>query len=491
MKFLLESRRGELFNKYMSEYDPQILNTVFNDEFSKRTNYKYVDWILSHLEFPTNPHALEVLELVKEFDRIGKNLEVKDLNQYPDIAELKGVIENYTSKSQDKKIEGEAVKVYEDNRVLIIKPLSHKASCKYGAGTKWCTTQSSPGYFDKYTSGRGQLFYLIFKGVDSSNKFYKIAIHKNGSEETWWDSVDNNMPHREVELIKVGLGKDVNTLIEKVYKSSIPDPLRDIFKNEYSTIYDGGQENWMKSIGKSLKIGFYNPTYFGEGDERTYLNIDYEVIVGNEKIEEGTCFLVIGEVSDNYIYVNGGGVEANDEFIAPVTIESLLNFTFPNLQISIMGNHYMEGPKKGLKIFEEFCGRIGAHMRRVILDDENFQKYLLKDKKIWRPNRFSYGFTFKRKGLINKLVDYIDSGNYGNAIDFLIDAKILKKEVTPDGEVKYIGKNGYIQPKGYFSSFFASAISAGIISYKRENKKYYLVKGPNFDDFKEGKLVAD
>jgi len=136
MKFLLESRRGELFNKYMSEYDPQILNTVFNDEFSKRTNYKYVDWILSHLEFPTNPHALEVLELVKEFDRIGKNLEVKDLNQYPDIAELKGVIENYTSKSQDKKIEGEAVKVYEDNRVLIIKPLSHKASCKYGAGTK-------------------------------------------------------------------------------------------------------------------------------------------------------------------------------------------------------------------------------------------------------------------------------------------------------------------------------------------------------------------
>jgi len=114
----------------------------------------------------------------------------------------------------------------------------------------------------------------------------------------------------------------------------------------------------------------------------------------------------------------------------------------------------------------------------------------LGDKKGWKPNRSSYGFTFERKGLINKLVNYLDSGKEGSAMDFLEDSKIVRIMTNPDGTKKYIGKKGYIEPKGYFSSFFTSARNAGILSSERKNKKNILTKGPNFDDFKKGNLVA-
>ena len=46
MKLLIEGRKEDLLKKYMGEYDVELLDTVLNDEFIKRTNYKYADWIL-------------------------------------------------------------------------------------------------------------------------------------------------------------------------------------------------------------------------------------------------------------------------------------------------------------------------------------------------------------------------------------------------------------------------------------------------------------
>ena len=95
MKFLLEGRKEDLLQKYMEEFDISVLDAVLNDPFTKTTNYKYADWIFDKLEFNSLPLVLEVLELVKQFDRIGKNLNIKDLYQYPDMVELRAAIENY------------------------------------------------------------------------------------------------------------------------------------------------------------------------------------------------------------------------------------------------------------------------------------------------------------------------------------------------------------------------------------------------------------
>jgi hypothetical protein len=63
-------------------------------------------------------------------------------------------------------------KLYEDDNFLLVIPFTHEASCKYGAGTKWCTTgRDDKGYewFDKHNKA-GSLGYLIIKNKDLSDK---------------------------------------------------------------------------------------------------------------------------------------------------------------------------------------------------------------------------------------------------------------------------------------------------------------------------------
>jgi hypothetical protein len=113
--------------------------------------------------------------------------------------------------------------------------------------------------------------------------------------------------------------------------------------------------------------------------------------------------------------------------------------------------------------------------------------------KVWNPNRSSYGYTFsKNKGLIKKLVDYLEKGDIGTKLDFLVSIGKLKSKII-DGK-KYYSKNGdYLSSsnwRGYFSSFFASARLAGILNYRKVGKDYFLTKGPNFDAFKEGQLKS-
>jgi len=481
MNYIFEGRREDILKKYMADFDISVLDAVLNDPFIKSSNYKYADWILKKLEFNSLPLAMEVLELVKQFDRVGKNLEIKDINQYPDVVELKAAIEDYGSKSQRKKIESEAEKIYEDNRILIVKPTSHAASCKYGMGTKWCTTQSSPGYFEKYSTGDNVLYYLIMKDFDISNKFYKIALHKTPREETWYDAQDTVMPPREVDILKVGLGKTANQKIEEDFSKHTTKNLYKLFdsNNSYHVIVTKN----LLSSKKPLTFDFSNPRII----DKDMAEIDFKIFFGweedEQKIEEGTL-MISYHLSDSMLD-SDIGYQPNDDFEPPVEIENLwrINIAVANFPISSPGD--MGSP------FNSYCNRISGKIWGLIQNDQNLKNFVLGDKKAWYPNRMSYGFTFEKKdGLINKLVDYIDSGKEGNAIDFLIDIGKITKRKLNDGSFEYIGKNGPIYPKGYFSSFFASATRAGILSYERKNKKNILTKGPNFDDFKKGNLKA-
>jgi hypothetical protein len=112
----------------------------------------------------------------------------------------------------------------------------------------------------------------------------------------------------------------------------------------------------------------------------------------------------------------------------------------------------------------------------------------------WRPDRFNYGYTFgKNKGFIKKLVDYLDAGTIGTKLDFLESLGKFKTKVV-DGKKLYSRSGDNYEPssrfRGQFSSFFASAKLAGILGYRKVGKDYFLIKGPNFEAFKSGKLKA-
>ena len=77
-------------------------------------------------------------------------------------------------------------KLYEDDNFLLVIPFTHEASCKYGAGTKWCTTgrdDKGMEWFEKHNR-IGALGYLIIKNKELSDKVgstkFGLYINKPG-----------------------------------------------------------------------------------------------------------------------------------------------------------------------------------------------------------------------------------------------------------------------------------------------------------------------
>jgi hypothetical protein len=111
-------------------------------------------------------------------------------------------------KSEEKELETQVIKIHEDGEWLLIRPLTFKSSCKYGANTKWCTTtEHNQEYYNKYAK-RGVLVYCINKKTG-----YKVAafysLDKNEPEFSYWnqkdtriDSTDSNLPLELIGFIR-------------------------------------------------------------------------------------------------------------------------------------------------------------------------------------------------------------------------------------------------------------------------------------------------
>jgi len=281
----------------------------------------------------------------------------------------------------------------------------------------------------------------------------------------------------------VGLGKKATKAIEDDFNENKNKIIKELFnpKNHDHVVvtYD------LFNSKKPLTFEFKNPQIvddsegFAEMDLIVYLGRDED---NNEQIiEQGTLKISYSKLPENDSYSFDIAYEPNDSFTPPVELTTLWHMD---------ANFGLNLSQSTIPPFKQFCNILTSQIWRRLERDKNLQNFVLGGKKSWTPNRGSYGFTFERKGgLINKLVDYIDSGKEGNAIDFLIDAGKVTTRKLNNGKIEYIGKKGPITPKGYFSAFFSSARNAGILSYERKNKKNILTKGPNFDDFKEGNLV--
>jgi hypothetical protein len=95
--------------------------------------------------------------------------------------ELKETLSQKEARSRAKK---GAKKIYEDGNIFVVMPKTHEASCYYGAGSRWCTTQKdNEDYFQQYSED-GYLFYFIVKHpVAGDKKFYKMAMNLAVSSE--------------------------------------------------------------------------------------------------------------------------------------------------------------------------------------------------------------------------------------------------------------------------------------------------------------------
>lgn len=149
-------------------------------------------YVLTHLIDYFNNDLLNSITQFMEYMERGL-IENKDILKYEDLDSIRGAITLAAMREWTKDLEGEIIKEYEDEKWVVVRPLTFAASAKYGASTRWCTTYSrEKQYFEKYWR-KGILVYFINKISG-----YKFAGYKSLDEDnelSFWNAEDSRVDY--------------------------------------------------------------------------------------------------------------------------------------------------------------------------------------------------------------------------------------------------------------------------------------------------------
>ena len=497
MKFmgilLKEGRKEDLKKKYSSKFNEEDLEFILNISDLKDFNHKYTDFVLKHTDGDGELDTDELenlVGLIKDFDKYSSQFPKKDINQYVSLNELEKVILYIRSKNKEKELEGQARKIYEKGDFVVIQPKTEEASCKYGSNTKWCVTSKGSGHFGRYTAGRQSLYFIINKAKSTNKNYSKVAIHFDDTgEPRYWDAQDSPMGQREIEIFEYAFDDMIQAIKDdyKKYAGSMTDKILTEVFNQIGETSESNINYLRSSYTLSTLIrGFQNNPDLGFGHSEARLSISLISDEENKLIDDYQVFITYKSKDDKTFTASVGFVgtdEVSGEDFEDLGLEEWgIDLTYP---IGRIPSETAEGVRR--------------HISRRVLDHiANNPKLVQKvagTSRVWKADRANYGYTFgKNKGLIKKLVDYLDKGEIGTKLDFLESLGKLKSK-NVNGKKMYAHGSGdqYFpssQFRGQFSSFFASAKMAGILGYRKIGKDYFLTKGPNFEAFKSGELKA-
>lgn len=176
------SKVDELRSKYSG-----MSTATFNKfvEADKTPTKKYLEYFLkswvsrSQNSCPNTTQRL--INLVLEFDQLLPYISNKDIyaKEFTDVSYLKLVIARAEEVKEEKTfVKEEHATVYMENEeFLLLQPLTHRGSLRYGAQTKWCTASKNDlDVFRRYNRN-GLLFYLIDKKETKTKNYNKMAFY--------------------------------------------------------------------------------------------------------------------------------------------------------------------------------------------------------------------------------------------------------------------------------------------------------------------------
>lgn len=206
----------------LASMDPSKSNKYL--PFMIKCTADWVEWINNELR---NETFKEMFEVIKDFEDLSQRnlLENKDIYSYEsnqDIIEAVKLAKEKVTRSEVKKKETEVL--YEDERWLIVYPLTTRSSNLYGKGTKWCVSSEDNNYgkyYKQYTEN-GCLVFVIDKTVKESeyrsNDFAKVAFHNDRKKNdgiTLWDIKDSQMNVGNAMKVYNMLGSDIMNIINE------------------------------------------------------------------------------------------------------------------------------------------------------------------------------------------------------------------------------------------------------------------------------------
>ena len=511
---LFEGRKEDAYKKYQKSIDAErkMISTYMDDAsaydfiidepFMKETNYKYLNDFLEHF-YTVNEYSGEAEPLTRDpardmlfgirnqiekligflevYDKHKSKFKYPELRQYLPfleefVQEAKKIKDEVEAKQIEKSAKKEIDKIFENDTLLIVKPKSFVASCYYGSGTRWCTTmKGNPSYFNQYSSN-GNLYYLILKNVDRSNKFYKMAIQvpKNGkfdSDSIWYDSTDERLSSREKESVLAHMPKDAYNAMVNDYKTSFPkENVLDVIHKIIPMVSTSHNEIYPFKGGK-LKFYIGRPSVEESDRDGTSVRISmpWEIV---EVDKEGKTPYSEDGVIDCYFEVYNAQVMSG-KYIVRLDAEVIPYNTDQNIvkkstytKTLILDEDRQSDPEHVLRQTSNLLDNLNKEFYNTIyknlLEDEFLSdRYQPTKSKAYTMSKY----TFTGKGALTKaFMEYlknIPEGKVGNKNEFLTQ---IGRRTGP----------------GQYSSFFSASNMAGISA--RQGKSG-LVKGPNFDKF--------
>jgi hypothetical protein len=258
--------------------NPELADAIqtLNDELTKKKLQKHMAWGVKQLQ--AGEEVTAILEGLDEFEVLLKKrrgigeadpvtrkresapflkgserdiffyTKLKDLTEK--VSEAKQAVEErdveeISKEDARKKIREEGVEyIYHDADFLVARPLTKRASCHYGMGTKWCISDPERDYFDQYSNDNRYFFFVIDRSKDASglavpdeskpgvkinDPWAKVAFvfEKNNPDFLQaWDTPDKQIPiPRVLNHYTKEYGRKIYDLIHLMYKSvdSLPN----------------------------------------------------------------------------------------------------------------------------------------------------------------------------------------------------------------------------------------------------------------------------
>jgi len=374
--------------------------------------------------------------LVKDFDKYSSQFPKKDINQYVSFNELESVVNFARVKNKDKELESQAKKIYEKGDFVVIQPKTEQASCKYGSNTKWCVTSKGSGHFSRYTAGRQGLYFIINKAKSTNKNYSKVAIHFDDEGfMRYWDSQDSPMSQREIDVFEYAFPEMIQAIKDdyKAYAGSMTDKF---LTETFDKVGENSAEN-QSYLNSEYNLttyirGFQNIPDLGFGHSEARLSISLNPFkngrTDDKLIDEYQVFITY-KSKDEKTFTATIGFAGTDE----VSGDDFEDLGLEEWGIDVTYNIGRSPAETAEGVRKHIVRRVLDH----IVNNPKLTQKIVGTSKVWRPNRFSYGYTFgKNKGLIVKLVNYLDSGKIGTKLDFLTEIGKLDKKVEGD-KAKY------------------------------------------------------
>lgn len=165
-----------------------------------------VQWIVNM--YIKGQFKLEDINRVKKdvakFIKFKAKMKNKDLNSYKTLTDLYSANSEFqddeelelSKKAQSKQLKNnETITVIDTPDFKAIIPLTQAASCKYGAGTKWCTAADEDNMFDHY-HGQGHLVIII---AGAGAKAKKFQLHFES--DSFMDELDQAISKKDITYL--------------------------------------------------------------------------------------------------------------------------------------------------------------------------------------------------------------------------------------------------------------------------------------------------